>query len=223
MDKIIFFGVCVENHDPTLAGRIRVVLDENWEGTTPEQYDKDVLQTLLNPTTGNPDLIRLYDSDVEKLKWSVDDPHICAPFLPPFITIIPKVLENVKIIFYTPDNKTQNKEYIGPTISRPTAYPYEQYAPARLHTSKGRRSKSKKNITDNPTSDNTFPYWNEVALNGRNNADFIFGESEVLLRAGKFKPNLSLPEFPTYNDKMSTIQITNYPSTATLTEKTEST
>jgi hypothetical protein len=220
MDKIIFFGVCVDNEDPALAGRIRVVLDENWEGTTPQQYDSDVLQSLLNPTTGNPDLIKLYDSDVEKLKWSINDPHLCAPFLPPFITIIPQVLENVKIIFYTPDNKTQNKEYIGPTISRPTAYPYEEYAPARLHTSKGRRNKSKKNITDNPTSDNTFPYWDKVALNGRSNADLIFGESEVLLRAGKFIPNTSLPEFPTYNSQMSTIQITNYPSQVNLTDKT---
>ena len=219
MNKVIFFGVCVDNQDPALAGRIRAVLDENWEGKTPVDYDNDVLESLLNPTSGNPELIRKYDSLVDKLKWSEDDPHICPPFLPPFVNIIPQVNENVKIIVYDPSNKTQNKEYIGPTISQPTKYSYQQYAGGRLHTSKGVRVKPTTNISESDISNNTFAYPDKIALSGRDNTDIIFGSSEILLRAGKFVENKTNPEFPVYNPQMSTIQITNYPSKLSLEEK----
>ena len=51
-NKVIFFGVCVDNQDPALSGRIRAVFDEQWEGKTPIDYDTDALETLLNPTSG---------------------------------------------------------------------------------------------------------------------------------------------------------------------------
>ena len=120
---------------------------------------------------------------------------------------------------YDPENKTQNKEYVGPTISQPTNYKYEQFSSGRLHTSKGNRVKPKKNITDSDISNDTFAYPDKVSIDGRNNSDLIFGESEILLRAGKFVENPKLPEFPVYNPQMSTIQITNYPSKMTLEEK----
>ena len=39
----------------------------------------------------------------------------------------PKKNENVKLIVYDSKNKTQNKEYVGPTISRPTKYDFQNY------------------------------------------------------------------------------------------------
>ena len=221
--KVIFFGVCVDNQDPSLSGRIRAVFDEMWEGETPMDYDNNVLEGLLNPNREkNATRIAKYgegEEGLKNLKWSQDDPHICAPFLPQFINVIPQSNESVKIIVYDPDNKTQNKEYIGPQISKPTNYNYDQYAKGRLHTSKGARVKAGKNITDSDISKDTFPYPDKVAINGRDNADLIFGNSEILMRAGKFVANESDPEFPVYNPQMSTIQITNYPSKMTLEEK----
>jgi len=221
-NKVIYFGVCVDNQDPALSGRIRAVLDSNWEGKTPKDYDADQLEALLSTEAGNPDLIKKYgsgESGVQKLKWSENDPHLCSPFLPAFINIIPQTNENVKIILYDPDNPTQNKEYVGPSISSPSNYPYQQFAGGRQGTSKGNRVKRDQNITDSDISTNTFAYPDKIALDGRNNSDLIFGDSEVLLRAGKFISNPKTPEFPVFNPQMSTLQITNYPSKLTLEEK----
>ena len=64
--------------------------------------------------------------------------------------------ESVKIIFYDPDNNTQNGEYIGPSVSSPEKLPYDKYTTGRLHSSRGTRVESSKNITDSDISDNTF-------------------------------------------------------------------
>ena len=222
-NKGIFFGVCVDNQDPSLAGRIRAVFDESWEGSTPTDYDTQALEGLLNPNRPkNSERIAKYgegEQGLKNLKWSQDDPHLCAPFLPAFINVIPQSNESVKIIVYDPDNKTQNKEYIGPQISKPTSYNYDQYAKGRLHTSKGARVKAGKNITDSAISNDTFAYPDKISIDGRDNSDIIFGNSEILMRAGKFVENDKDPDFPVYNPQMSAIQITNYPSKMTLEEK----
>jgi len=216
--NIINFGVCVDNRDPALSGRIRAVFDKDRGAKEAGDYDIEYLTSLLNPSTGNPDFIKKYKT-IEQLKWSEDDPHICAPFLPPFINVIPKPKENAKLIVYNPDNTTQNKEYIGPTISSPTKYEYEQYAGGRADTSKGKRVKKRKNITDSSVSRNTFAYPNNVSIDGRSNADIVFGNGEILMRAGKFIPNEKTPEFPVYNPQQSALQITNFPTNFTLEEK----
>ena len=222
-NKGIFFGVCVDNLDPSLSGRIRAVFDEKWEGETPMDYDNKVLEGLLNPRRPkNSKRIAKYgegEQGLKNLKWSQDDPHICAPFLPLFINVIPQPNEGVKILVYDPDNKTQNKEYVGPQISDPTNYKYDQYAKGRLHTSKGARVKAGKNITDSAISKDTFAYPDKISIDGRDNSDIIFGNSEILLRAGKFVENEKDSDFPVYNPQMSAIQITNYPSKMTLEEK----
>ena len=216
--NIINFGVCVDNIDPALSGRIRAIFDKDRGAKEAVDYDIEYLTSLLNPSTGNPDLIKKYKT-IEQLKWSENDPHICAPFLPPFINVIPKPNENVKLIVYDLNNTTQNKEYIGPTISSPTKYKYEQYAGGRADTSKGKRVKKRKNITDSALSKNTFAYPDKVSIDGRNNSDIIFGDSEIVMRAGKFIPNEKTPEFPVYNPQQSAIQITNFPTNFTLEEK----
>ena len=138
-NKIIFFGVCVDSIDPAKAGRIRAVLDEDYKGTqTPTDYDALTLKDLLTQ-----EKYSMYTT-VEELKWSKDDPHLYSPFLPYFINIVPKEDESVKIIFYDPDNNTQNGEYIGPSVSSPEKLPYDKYTTGRLHSSRGTRVESSK-------------------------------------------------------------------------------
>ena len=122
MAKVLFFGVCVDSNDPAKAGRIRAVLDEDYKGAqVPTDYDANTLKDLLTQ-----EKYSMYTT-VEELKWSKDDPHLCSPFLPYFINVVPKESENVNILFYDPDNDTQNKMYVGPTISSPENLSYEKY------------------------------------------------------------------------------------------------
>ena len=220
-NKIIFFGVCVDSIDPAKAGRIRAVLDEDYKGTqTPTDYDALTLKDLLTQ-----EKYSMYTT-VEELKWSKDDPHLYSPFLPYFVNIVPKEDESVKIIFYDPDNNTQNGEYIGPSVSSPEKLPYDKYTTGRLHSSRGTRVESSKNITDSDISDNTFAEPTKVSIDGRSNADIVFSgtegeDGEITLRAGKFIPNVSEPAFPIFNPKPTTLQLNNFPTKLSLQEDTK--
>lgn len=220
--KIIYFGVCVDSNDPAKAGRIRAVLDEDYKGTqTPTDYDAITLKDLLTQ-----EKYSMY-STVEQLKWSKDDPHLVSPFLPYFINVVPQESENVKILFYDTSNDTQNKEYIGPTISSPEKLPYDKYTTGRLHTSKGTRVAPTKNISDSDISDNTFAQPTKISINGRSNADIVFSgtegeDGEITFRAGKFIPNVSEPAFPIFNPQPTQLQLNNFPTKLSLEKELKS-
>ena len=44
--KMILFGVCINNDDPLLAGRIRAVTDNDYSGNQPQEYDIGVCQKI---------------------------------------------------------------------------------------------------------------------------------------------------------------------------------
>ena len=137
MAKIVNFGVCLNNDDPLMAGRIRATFDTDFKSMSPGDYSDSILNTILSiEKAGQQGGDPKYTS-TENIMWSEDDPFVCAPFLPSFINIIPTKNENVKLILYNNENSTQNIEYVGPTISQPTKFPYDYYANARLHTSRG--------------------------------------------------------------------------------------
>ena len=219
MAKVLFFGVCVDSNDPAKAGRIRAVLDEDYKGAqVPTDYDANTLKDLLTQ-----EKYSMYTT-VEELKWSKDDPHLCSPFLPYFINVVPKESENVNILFYDPDNDTQNKMYVGPTISSPENLSYEKYTTGRLHTSKGTRVEGTLNITDSDISNNTFAEPTKISIEGRSNSDMVFSgtegkDGEITMRAGKFIPNIPQPAFPIFNPKPSTLQLSNFPTKLSLQEE----
>ena len=218
-NKIVFFGVCVSSIDPAKAGRIRAVLDEDYKGTqTPRDYDELTLKDLLTQ-----EKYSMY-STVDQIKWSKDDPHLFSPFLPVFINVVPIEDENVKILFFDTDNNSQNREYIGPTISSPEKYPYEKYTTGRLHTSRGTRVTPSENISDSDISDNTFAEPTKVSIDGRSNADIVFSgtegeDGEITMRTGKFIPNKNKPAFPIFNPQPTTLQLNNFPTKLSLQEE----
>jgi len=237
-NPIVFFGVCVDNDDPLLAGRIRCVDDVSASaggGKLTDPVGEIQSETELAIKNG------LYK------KWGVKDPFVHAPFLPISLNVIPKVGEAVKIIYYNPQNGSENKEYIGPLTSQPHKIYNDNYRTGRLHTSLG-TILSANTSPPNPESVGSFPNPDDVALVGRKNTDIILGMSyklpqpadrpkeqsinkdqqnlplqypQILIRSGKFieHPPPQQPSQPKVNDKMTFMQFSTFPNTVTVEEK----
>ena len=162
-------------------------------------------------------------SSVESLKWTKDDPHVVAPFLPLFINVVPAKNENVKIILYQSGNDSQNIEYLGPTTSQPIKFPYEHYSEGRLYTSRGVNVEEAPKLRNSTVSKGCFPLENSIALNGRLNSDLIFGNRQLVLRAGKFHKTEEGQDFPRTNYTQSILQIDNFETKLTLEKSIEKT
>jgi len=237
-NPIIFFGVCVDNNDPLLAGRIRATEDtsiSNDNGRLVDPVGEVERETELAEKNG------LWK------KWSKNDPYVFTPFLPINVNVIPKRGEAIKVIYYNPDNRTQNKEYIGPLISQPHKIFSEDFRNGRLHTSLGTRITPSANPIDNPDTVGSFPNPNDVSIVGRKNADIVLGMSyklpqpsdrpqdnsnqpdtpnnptdypQILIRSGKFieSPKPQIPSQPKANNKLTFLQLSTFPDTVTVSE-----
>ena len=202
----IYFGVCIDNNDPTRAGRIRLVADFENKSETPENYAAATYEASYKEKDY---------ATVEEMYWTKDDPFLTLPLLPIHINVCPSNSDNVPIMFYQDDNKEQNRVYIGSTISQPHYLGGkdslgEHYGSGRKGYSKGTRDEGKEPITNNEKSDGAFANPNTVSIDGKDNADIILGSREVVIRAGKFKPNEQSPWFPTKNDDVTMLQLSSF-------------
>jgi len=241
--KMIFFGVCVDNKDPLRAGRIIAIDDlsssaANSQQTDPVQEVKQRRKAQIEQKEFEP--------------WSKQDPDVHNPFLLPHLNTIPKEGEAIKILYYDPTNRTQNKEYVGPLISRPNMLALEGYHTGRYHTSQVPPNYSGAPSVDmGVDSRGVFPNPDDIAIQGRHNTDIILGMAErlpsskedssvnlnqyiakgvenqpeisnhpqILIRAGKFIKNKSVPSQPSANNKFTFIQLNTFPQTLTVTEE----
>lgn len=115
----------------------------------------------------------------------------CWPFLPLYLNIQPRKEETVKIIIYDTGNETSYREYVGPLIPQ---IGEKLLGSRNFDESKAGREGSYfpflKSIKKIPTAkDGLYPEYDQIAIQGRDNADLIFKSSEVLIRAAKFLPN----------------------------------
>jgi len=223
MAKIIHFGVCLDNKDPLMSGRIRAVRDSDFKSMSAADYDEAELSQILEGNIakatkegGDPQ-----HSSIETLKWSKDDPHVIPPFLPLFLNVIPAKNENVKLILYQSGDDSQNIEYLGPSPSQPTKFPYEHYSEGRLFTSRGVNVEESPKLRNSTVSKGCFALENSIALNGRLNSDLIFGNRQLVLRAGKFHKSEEGQDFPRTNYTQSILQIDNFETKLTLEKTTE--
>jgi hypothetical protein len=215
--KIIYYGVCLDSNDPLMAGRIRAVLDDDFKGESPKNYDESTLAKIFNGDVGKAadnggDPIY---ATADSIKWSKDDPHIRNPFLPLYFNVVPGMGEAVKLISYI-STKTkvasEDVEYIGPLISQPTKLAGEAYGNSRIFTTKGTRQPNSvlPVLRGNSDSQGVFPYESTIALRGRLDSDLLFGNRQLILRAGKTQPQDKEIKIPKANFTQSIIQLDNF-------------
>jgi len=224
--KIIYYGVCLDSNDPLMAGRIRAVLDDDFKGEPPKNYDESTLAKIFNGDVGkasdnggDP----LY-ATADSIKWSKDDPHIRNPFLPIYFNVVPGRGEAVKLISYI-SNETavasEDVEYIGPLISQPTKLAGESYGNSRIFTTKGTRQPNSvlPTLRGNTDSQGVFPYESTIALRGRLDSDLLFGNRQLILRSGQIQPQDKEVKIPKTNFTQSIIQLDNYSKELSLTKE----
>ena len=237
--RIITYAVCVDNKDPMRAGRIRAIKVKG-QGITDSQIN-DPLKAIKKldsqaSSTGS------YKPWTKGEEGKQNDPYLFASFLPLHLNVIPRPGEAVKIITYETVKDSLNQEYIGPMISQPGEIRGDNYSSGDENTSFGNNNISAPAYAPNglPLEDQfgCFPNPDDIAIYGRENCDILLGMREkayerktkdkieewypqILLRSGKLIPNNTFTSKPQWNDKPTFIQLSTFPETLTIEEKTE--
>jgi len=190
--RIIIPGVVLDNQDPLMIGRIRVLPStENEIQAYPENWSK-------------------------KDEWTIKDPFVFLPLIPYYISQVPKIDEYVHIVYATKqERKDGTKFYIQGPLSRPWNNSFEGYRNAQSVMANGDNLQKAKSIRNSETGEVEEPYRGlypepgDNAIIGRGSTDIVLKDDDLLIRAGKFN-TISNDEIPTKNDNRSFIQLSNY-------------
>lgn len=120
----------------------------------------------------------------DKYNLSDSDLPYCYPLLPKFFHVIPKENEIVKVLISDINRPFSLRHWIGPVISQPQFYDFENGLTAENGTEYGLTNPD---IAPNKfeKSKGIYPELDEVALLGRNNNDILLKDKQVTLRVGK--------------------------------------
>lgn len=195
--KIVFLANVFDDQDPLMLGRVRA------SGQT------ENVQDIYN---GIPDWNPKTDP------WSEKDPFVYLPFLPFFVSQVPKVDELIQTIYHNPKVQFENQFYIQGPYSSPMLSTFEFNEGANKNLGTGLQYQAYPPIKNNDgtykdqKSKGVFPEPGDNALLGRGSADVIVKEDEVLFRAGKTL-NLNPLELPAAYNKRSFIQLSQFKTT----------
>ncbi len=122
--------------------------------------------------------------------YTNDELPYCFPLIPRFFNVVPKIKEGVRIIMYTIDkNKTDiNRSYIGPIIGQDQQLLFQDKKMALGTQSDVGAVDALKSTEYITTAQGVYPKPDDVAIQGRDNADIILTSAKIDLRAGKFVP-----------------------------------
>ncbi len=118
--------------------------------------------------------VNLYPYDSYSGTTNLNNIVKCYPLLPKHLQVSPKQGEKVLIITSNQLSTESKRYFIGPVIS-------QQYDLAQ-GTNKNPHLLPRPDL--NPNNKGTCPDRDDIAIQGRNNADLIFKDSEVRLRCG---------------------------------------
>lgn len=207
--QIIFPGKCLDNNDPLVLGRIRVIPET-------DNYQEIISSIPTNCAIYDPTNKEKIIDIKEECKWTINDPFMFLPLLPFFFNSTPKKNEYVHILFANKDYRYQNQFYIQGPFSSPMATPFEFYEAGKTYLASGTRNKSTLSLKDqtgeyrDTRSYGIFPEPNDNSLLGRGTADVIVKEDDVLLRSGKYIGRLDPNVLPLANNKRSFLQLSYY-------------
>lgn len=165
---------------------------------------------------------RIIGSNYDNAIANVVDLPNCHPLLPRFNAVIPKIGETVLVFMFNEQEMYTDRFYIGPIISNSSKLNQQtkfdgstqNLSTAILSPQKDlSKIESARGIYSEYDTDNT------LSLEGRNNADIVFKNSEVLIRGGKFIENdpTTFNQFnPAYIQIKSGFQITEGENTKSI-------
>lgn len=194
--QLFYRAVVINSDDPMMLGRVRARVRT-------QDYDA-IVGSISNPPWNE-----------EKDAWSSRDPFIFTPLLPYFVYSVPKVGEYLYVLYYNKDYKFQNQFYISGAYSSPTFINFEFFAGLKFDGLGGQYKnptplKNKNGTFANESSAGVFPEPGDNALLGRNSADLIVKEDDVILRAGKVLSNLTPNVLPSGNNGRAFLQLSKY-------------
>jgi len=116
---------------------------------------------------------------------------ICIPMFPEHIHVRPQVGECVFVLAENPNDLTSPRFWFGPVITSQLKLPYQSYEESiNIFNPSSYKDKA---IFDIPTLQNqakqnaVLPSQNDVALQGKQDADVVLRPREIEMRVGKFK------------------------------------
>ena len=125
MTQNFYWGVCIDNNDKKMLGRVRVkpINTKNIEQVEKEAKEKGWVPGSNNDSYGD---------------WSQKDPWVHLPFLPYFINQMPKPEERVMIFYFDRKRSTgRNKFYMLAPFSSPLYIKKEDFRSSKINLEDG--------------------------------------------------------------------------------------
>jgi len=126
---------------------------------------------------------------VEGASWdkdvAIDNLPNCFPLIPSHLNVVPKVGEAVFIFTFDDDTRYADRFYIGPIISSPLKLKEDTIDKTALASLSISPTSPNVDVNTIKAAQGVFPNFQDVAVQGRDNADLILKENEVFLRAGQ--------------------------------------
>lgn len=110
------------------------------------------------------------------------------PLLPKFVHINPQIGEAVLIFTQAANKPSTDRFFIGPIISQPYMMSFDPYETSATKLLKGASvTKPYPKVDMNPSNTGTLPKREDIAIEGRCNADIVLKDEEIRLRCGHKK------------------------------------
>lgn len=116
----------------------------------------------------------------------------CYPLLPRFYNVVPQIGEGVIVFNQSQKSGTKNRMYIGPMLAQDIDLEYQEKRAALGSTSSVGMNKPGINPALFDSAKHVYAAPQDVAIQGRKNADIILSNATIDLRAGKHKTTSKL-------------------------------